>query len=139
MSEAGGTGTVSTGKGQAQSPSGERSDPVPLGALGFAEAARRVAEGLRARGFTDAVAFRSPPQDPRLQRSLTRYEGSTVVAVRIRGRDRADVLRDLCTGAVVAVLGGVDEALVDELLVVADPPDEKPEPLPVDYGAEEPF
>lgn len=137
VSTTGGGESVSTGTtGRERSDSS--SPVVVLGALEFSEASRRVSDALRARGYSAPVAFRSPPKDPTLDRSLTRYEGSTVVAVRLRGRDRADALRDLCTGAVVAVLGTVNEAFIEELLVLADPPEPKPEPVAY-TGTEEPF
>lgn len=112
-----------------------------LGALEFASLARALGAALHARGLP-VPAFRSPPRDPDLMRSVRRYEGGNVVAVRLRGRERAECVRDMVAGAVVAATGALHEELVDELLLVVDPSDaprwEPPPPALTDSG-EEPF
>ncbi len=76
--------------------------PVPATAVGFAEAARRLADVCRRRGLV-APGFRSPPADPTARRSLRhRPDGGVIVAVRVRGRSLAEVVVDLVEGVVAA-------------------------------------
>lgn len=77
-------------------------NPVPATAVGFAEAARRLAMICRERGLV-APGFRSPPADPSARRSLRhRPDGGVIVAVRVRGRALAEVVVDLVDGVVAA-------------------------------------
>lgn len=133
-----GGGSDSTEPNTARGSSGPSPELVPISSLQFTEACRRCNSALRARGLP-TCAFRSPPATPGVDRTLRRYEGGTIVAVRIRGRDRADVLHDLIAGAITAALGDVDEALVAELLLEVDPPEQKPEPVDWSHASEEPF
>lgn len=72
-----------------------------VGAVWFAEAARQLAVVSRGRGL-EAVAFRSPPRDPGLDRSLRRGKGGAVVSVRLAGRRADEVLDDMVDGILAA-------------------------------------
>lgn len=74
-------------------------DGVP--ALTFASAARSLGTAARAAGL-DVPAFRSPPRIPGADRSIRRFPGGAVVAVRVRGRSLAPVLEDMVEGVLVA-------------------------------------
>jgi hypothetical protein len=76
-----------------------------------------------------------------VNRSLRRHEGGNVVSVRLRGRPRSDCITDMIEGAVVAALGGPDDALVAELLAEVDPAEPFPEPPSPSWmdSGEEPF
>lgn len=74
-------------------------DGVP--ALTFASAARSLGTAARAAGL-DVPAFRSPPRIPGSDRSIRRFPGGAVVAVRVRGRSLAPVLEDMVEGVLVA-------------------------------------
>jgi hypothetical protein len=67
----------------------------------FAEAVRTLAAATRAAGLT-VPAFRSPPRRPGATRTIRRLPGGPVVAVRVHGRNAADVLSDLVEGVIVA-------------------------------------
>lgn len=70
-------------------------------ALRFAAAARSLATAARAAGL-DVPAFRSPPRLPGVNRSIRRFPGGAIVAVRVRGRSFAPVLEDMVEGILVA-------------------------------------
>jgi hypothetical protein len=113
----------------------------PVGALSMAELARRVGASCRLHGMT-APAFRAPPTDPTLDRSLRRHEGGAIVSVRIRDREYPDVARDMVEGALAANYRSDDEELRAAMLreVLDTPPEETPlPPLPLVPGDEEPF
>ena len=74
-------------------------DGVP--ALTFASAARSLGTAARAAGL-EVPAFRSPPRIPGADRSIRRFPGGAVVAVRVRGRSLAPVLEDMVEGVLVA-------------------------------------
>jgi hypothetical protein len=68
----------------------------------FADAARRLAIAARAQGITPP-SFRSPPRLFGVARSLRRRpDGTTQVAVVLRGRPWSAVLADMIEGVVVA-------------------------------------
>jgi hypothetical protein len=70
-------------------------DGVP--ALRFATAARRLGAAARASGLV-VPAFRSPPRVKGATRTLRRYPGGAVVAVRLRDRAYGDVVDDMIDG-----------------------------------------
>ncbi len=72
-----------------------------LPAVRFAEAARRLGRAAHALGL-EVPAFRCPPKVPGADRTLRRYPGGTVVAVRLRGRRFEAVLADMVEGVLVA-------------------------------------
>jgi hypothetical protein len=67
----------------------------------FAAVARRLGAATRAAGLT-VPAFRTPPRRPGAPRTIRRLPGGPVVAVTIRGRTFAEVVRDMVDGVVVA-------------------------------------
>lgn len=73
----------------------------PTGVEGFAAVARRLADATRAAGL-GVPAFRSPPRIPGAPRSLRRYPGGSVVAVRLRDRAFDAVIADMVEGIIVA-------------------------------------
>ncbi|GIU91008.1 MAG: hypothetical protein KatS3mg010_2107 [Acidimicrobiia bacterium] len=76
--------------------------PVPRPpAARFAAVARRLGAATRAAGLT-VPAFRTPPRRPGAPRTIRRLPGGPVVAVTIRGRTFAEVVRDMVDGVVVA-------------------------------------
>ena len=76
----------------------------------FALAAQLLVDEARAIGIR-APAFRSPPRVAGTYRTITRRQGSVVVAVRIRGRPFEAVLADMVEGIVLAnKLGPLDAA-----------------------------
>jgi hypothetical protein len=72
-----------------------------LPAVRFAEAARRLGRAAHALGL-EVPAFRCPPKVPGAARTLRRYPGGTVVAIRLRGRPFPDALADMVEGVLVA-------------------------------------
>jgi hypothetical protein len=80
---------------------------VEAGALLFSQAARRLGAATRAAGLT-VPAFRSPPRVAGALRTIRRYPGGAVVAVRIRGRSLAEVASDMVEG--VLAVNRLDEA-----------------------------
>lgn len=71
------------------------------GALGFARAARALADETRRLGLA-APGFRSPPGLPETDRTIRRARWGAVVAVRLRGRPLEAVVADMVEGIVVA-------------------------------------
>ena len=73
-------------------------EPMQSPSLRFSESVRVLSDTARHLGFA-VPAFRSPPQDPAVDRSLRRRPGGntgdTVVAVRLSGRPFAAVQTDL--------------------------------------------
>lgn len=68
----------------------------------FASAVRSLAAAARARGLS-VPAFRTPPRLPGAERTLRRRsDGSTTIAVVVRGRPQQAVIADLIEGIVVA-------------------------------------
>lgn len=67
----------------------------------FAEAAHTLQGLAHEHGLTRSVAFRSPPA-PGLERSVKDVGLSTIVAVRIRDRDAAEVHVDMVAGMLAA-------------------------------------
>lgn len=87
--------------------------PVPATSLAFAAAARRLAVACRSLGLV-APSYRSPPGHPSAIRTIRRQpDGGAVVAVRVRGRDQADVEADMVEG--VIVLNRLSGAAADEV------------------------
>jgi hypothetical protein len=80
---------------------------VEAGALLFSQAARRLGAATRAVGLT-VPAFRCPPRVAGALRTIRRYPGGAVVAVRIRGRSLAEVAADMVEG--VLAVNRLDEA-----------------------------
>lgn len=80
-----------------------RSDPSGSSSLvRFANAARVLGDCARRRGLA-VPAFRSPPRVPEVSRTLRRRpDGSTSVAVQVRGRPFGAVVADMVEGIVVA-------------------------------------
>lgn len=70
-------------------------------ALRFATAARSLGTAARAAGL-EVPAFRSPPRLPGANRSIRRFPGGAIVAVRVRDRSLAAVLEDMVEGVLVA-------------------------------------
>jgi hypothetical protein len=79
---------------------------VEAGALLFSQAARRLGAATRAAGLT-VPAFRCPPRVAEALRTIRRYPGGAVVAVRLRGRPFADVASDMVEG--VLAVNRLDE------------------------------
>jgi len=75
--------------------------PAELPAVRFAEAARSLGRAAHAVGL-EVPAFRCPPKVPGAARTLRRYPGGTVVAVRLRGRAFEEALSDMVEGVLVA-------------------------------------
>ena len=73
----------------------------PTPALRFAETARRLGAATRAAGLA-VPAFRCPPRVPDALRTIRRYPGGTVVAVRLRDRPFDEVAGDMVEGVLVA-------------------------------------
>jgi len=69
--------------------------------VGFAQSARALAAGTRAAGLL-VPAFRTPPKHADAVRTIRKLPGGAVVAVRVRGRSRSDVVRDMVEGVVQA-------------------------------------
>jgi hypothetical protein len=67
--------------------------------VGFAQTARALAAGTRAAGLT-VPAFRTPPKRPDARRTIRRLPGGAVVAVRVLGRTRAEVVADMVEGVI---------------------------------------
>ncbi len=82
----------------------------PTPALRFAETARRLGAATRAAGLT-VPAFRCPPRVPGTLRTIRRYPGGTVVAVRLRDRPFDEVAGDMVEGVLVANRLSGDAAL----------------------------
>jgi hypothetical protein len=79
---------------------------VEAGALLFSQAARRLGAATRAAGLT-VPAFRCPPRVAGAHRTIRRYPGGAVVAVRLRDRPFADVVSDMVEG--VLAVNRLDE------------------------------
>jgi hypothetical protein len=79
---------------------------VEAGALLFSQAARRLGAATRAAGLT-VPAFRCPPRVAGALRTIRRYPGGAVVAVRLRGRPFAEVTSDMVEG--VLAVNRLDE------------------------------
>jgi hypothetical protein len=100
---------------------------VEAGALLFSQAARRLGAAARAAELT-VPAFRCPPRVAGALRTIRRYPGGAVIAVRLKGRPFADVVSDMVEG-VLAVnrLDGTAAARLRPLLAEAvDPPVDHP-------------
>lgn len=69
--------------------------------VGFAQTARALAAGARAAGLV-VPAFRTPPKRQDVMRTIRTLPGGAVVAVRVRGRTRAEVVGDMVEGVVRA-------------------------------------
>jgi hypothetical protein len=74
-------------------------DPAPP--IRFADLARRIGAATRAAGLV-VPAYRTPPRRAGVTRTIRRLPGGPVVAVRLRLRPAADVVRDMVEGVVVA-------------------------------------
>lgn len=72
---------------------------MEAGALLFSQAARRLGAATRAAGLT-VPAFRCPPRVAEALRTIRRYPGGAVVAVRLRGRPFAEVASDMVEGVI---------------------------------------
>jgi hypothetical protein len=100
---------------------------VEAGALLFSQAARRLGAATRAAGLT-VPAFRSPPRVAEALRTIRRYPGGAVVAVRLRGRPLADVASDMVEG--VLAVNRLDETAAVRmrplLLQAVDPAIDQP-------------
>jgi hypothetical protein len=73
---------------------------VEAGALLFSQAARRLGAAARAAGLV-VPAFRCPPRLAGARRTLRRYPGGAVIAVRVKDRPFADVAADMVEGVLV--------------------------------------
>lgn len=69
----------------------------PSDVMRFTNAARIIANLAREHEL-ECPAFRSPPSEPEVNRSIRRYEGGFVVAVRLRGRPLEDSVVDMIDG-----------------------------------------
>jgi hypothetical protein len=77
---------------------------MPLGnevpSVQFAELARRIGMAIRAAEL-EVPAFRSPPRQPGVNRTIRRQSnGTAVVAVKLHGRPLADVVADMIDGVI---------------------------------------
>lgn len=73
-----------------------------LSLMRFAAASRVIAGWARAQGL-DVPAFRCPPRDPNMDRSLRRTDdGRSVVSVRVVGRADPAWVRDMVAGLAAA-------------------------------------
>src|SRR5690242_13158195 len=108
---------------------GVGNDPSPT--LRFADAARRLTAAARAAGLA-VPAFRSPPRLGGAARSIRRYPGGTVVSVRLRDRQFADVAADMVEGVLAAnsVSGPAAEHLRAALSDAVDPTGPAHDPAP---------
>ncbi|MFM8846914.1 MAG: hypothetical protein ACKOHN_02550 [Actinomycetota bacterium] len=84
--------------------------------INFAHAARTLAHEARTRGLT-VPGFRCPPRVLGVDRTLRRWDGGAVVAVRVKGRPWVAVVADMIEGVVVAnrLVPPVADRLRDEL------------------------
>jgi hypothetical protein len=101
---------------------------VEAGALLFSQAARRLGAAARAAGLA-VPAFRCPPRLAGAARTIRRYPGGAVIAVRLKGRPLADVTADMVEG--VLVVNRLDEtagARMRPVLAEAVEPTVRPEP-----------
>jgi hypothetical protein len=102
--------------------------PADLPAMRFADAARRLGAAAHAAGLM-VPAFRCPPKVAGASRTIRRYPGGTVVAVRLRGRPFEAALADMVEGVLVANRVPHEEAarvrrlLADAVLTEAVPPE----------------
>lgn len=78
-----------------------RSGATTSPAVQFTAAARRLGAAARAAGL-DVPAFRSPPRIDGACRTLRRFPGGAVIAVRVRDRRFDDVVADMVEGLVRA-------------------------------------
>ena len=86
----------------------------------FSATARLLADEAKRRGLT-APGFRCPPRAEHVMRAIRRSpDGRATVAVRVRGRDHADVVADMVEGIVVVnALHGDEAATVRAELLAA--------------------
>lgn len=85
---------------------------MEAGALLFSQAARRLGAATRAAGLT-VPAFRCPPRVAGALRTIRRYPGGAVVAVRLRDRPFAEVASDMVEG--VLAVNRLDETAAGRL------------------------
>ncbi len=67
----------------------------------FAQCARQLQSAARASGLV-VPAFRSPPRRRDADRTIRRLPGGAVVAVRLAGRQAAQIQRDMIDGVLAA-------------------------------------
>jgi hypothetical protein len=72
---------------------------VEAGALLFSQTARRLGAAARAAGLV-VPAFRCPPRVGGAVRTIRRYPGGAVVAVRLKGRPFPEVTADMVDGVI---------------------------------------
>jgi hypothetical protein len=83
-------------------PFGTMSGVETSASLRFAETARLLAAEARRHGLK-SPGFRCPPRLPGATRTVRwAPTGACIVSVQVRGRDPADVLRDMVEGVLVA-------------------------------------
>ncbi|HMF83819.1 MAG TPA: hypothetical protein VKI01_11140 [Acidimicrobiia bacterium] len=80
---------------------------MEAGALLFSQAARRLGAATRAAALT-VPAFRCPPRVAGALRTIRRYPGGAVVAVRLQGRPFSEVASDMVEG--VLAVNRLEEA-----------------------------
>jgi hypothetical protein len=90
--------------------------PTPVPTLRFAQVARRLGAAALEAGLT-VPAFRSPPRADGVVRTIRRFPGGAVVAVRMKGRPFPDVLADMVEGVVVVNRAEGDTAAQLRLLL----------------------
>lgn len=73
----------------------------PPPSLQFARVARRLGLAARAAGL-HVPAFRSPPRRTGVVRSIRRFEGGAIVAVKLQGRTAYDIEADMVDGVIAA-------------------------------------
>jgi hypothetical protein len=105
--------------------------PTDLPALRFAAAARRLGAAARGVGLTPP-AFRCPPRVAGANRTIRRYPGGAVVAVRLRGRPFEAATADMVDGVLAAnrvpeadasrLRAALASALVDDAVDAPAPP-----------------
>ena len=82
-------------------PSGRVVLPMEATTTHFATAARILGREARERGLV-VPGYRCPPRVVGADRTLRRFDGGAIVAVRVKGRPWVAVLADMIEGLVVA-------------------------------------
>jgi hypothetical protein len=101
---------------------------VEAGALLFSQAARRLGAAARAAGLA-VPAFRCPPRVAGAVRTIRRYPGGAVIAVRLKERPFVEVAADMVEGVlVVNRLDDTAAARMRPVLAESVEPTVRPEP-----------
>lgn len=87
--------------------------------LEFARAAQALAAKACQLDIGPIPAFRSPPSEPDVTRSIRRYAGGSVVAVVMKGRTAEEIVRDMTVGLLLAAGCSADDFNLDILEAAA--------------------